>query len=265
MRTTILGVTSAVVLVLGLSGPALACGDRPHNPPPVERSVCWKVTEPDLTNDTAEFPQTFVAEGDANETAQTLCPTSVPKCSDDAEFQFDKYYLRGQDDRDFLDHLEDVGLTRAPGSHHASDDPLQPHDYSDIVLRSSQDHCTPPPPPPPHVKHPHAHAGAHVKDECNCFRDKVTFSWNHGKVRGHVTHPNRTTWILHAHGKRVGNKQFLLPSRLNGNHGWSVNQTYPVHTTNVKCPCHITHTCPHNGPPHHHCPTDGRLSKPCHA
>lgn len=255
---------ASLVIVGGSAGVALACAQPP---PPTEVSVCWQIDNPDTTNSTPEFPQTFVAEGDANETAQTLCPTSVPKCSDDAEFQFDKYYL-GEGDREYLDGLEANGLTKDPGANHANDDRLSPHDYSDIVLLSSRDNCTPPPPPPPphHPKHKHAHVGVHVTDKCNCFMDKVRFHWNSKKVQVHVTHPNRTTWKAAASGKKVHGVQYLLPKRLNGHTGWAKVRYYTVHTTNVKCPCHITHTCPHNGPPHHHCPTDGKLedAKPCH-
>lgn len=107
----------------------------------------------------------------------------------------------------------------------------------------------------------HAHVTVHVTDKCNCFMDKVQFSGNANQTRIQVTHPNRLTWVAHVTGLKVNGKQFLLPSRINGNSGWSVHQNYTVHTTNVKCPCHKTHTCPVNGPPHHHCKTDANVCK----
>jgi hypothetical protein len=101
----------------------------------------------------------------------------------------------------------------------------------------------------------HAHVSVSVTDKCNCFMDKVKFFWNSDKVRLRVTHPTRTTWVAHVRGLHVGNKQFLLPKHLNGDWGWAKTQTYTVHTTNVPCPCHLTHSCPQNGPPHHSCKT----------
>lgn len=112
----------------------------------------------------------------------------------------------------------------------------------------------------------HAHVRVHITDKCNCFMDKVVM--HHGQnvlVQAH--HPSRLTWKFKVTGKRVGNKQYLLPNHMNGSHGWAKVQWYTVHTTNVPCPCHITHTCHHSGPPHHHCPTAavaGKLNEACH-
>ncbi len=116
----------------------------------------------------------------------------------------------------------------------------------------------------------HANTRVTVVDKCNCFMDKVTL--HHGSnVRVHETHPTKLTWIFKVTGKTVKldngkSIQYLLPSKINGSHGWAKTQTYKVHTTNVACPCHKTHTCHHATQPHPpHCPTPGRLNgKPCH-
>jgi len=101
----------------------------------------------------------------------------------------------------------------------------------------------------------HAHVRVHVTDKCNCWRDKVVMFGNHDKVRIHKSHPTRLTWKFTVVGKKIGNKQYQLPRRIGGSHGWANVQYYTVHTTNKDCPCHLHHNCPPSNtqPPHHHC------------
>jgi len=201
-----------VAIVLGFQTSAFACH---QGPPPKEVSACWKIDNPDTSNDTAEFPQTFVKEGTAQDTAATLCPTSVPKCSDDAEYQFDKYWIRDEGDRNLLDSLEANGLTET--DNRPADTPLEPHNYSDIVLLSSQDNCTPPPP-----KFKHASIKVHKLQSCarsdrtvwtnNRYHiRKVLVTHDHAKfnwtVRAWAGHHAR--FFLHQDGNVVMKKRFV--------------------------------------------------------
>jgi len=236
---------------------------------PYKVAECFQVNKPDfsipnrITDAEWLTGETWKSESktDISLNLRTLCP-APPKCHR-AKYQADLYLIDSQADENLLASIKKNGLSRKAGEHHSQD-------YSIVqswnVGVKGRHGCTPPPPPPPpHVKKRHAHASAQVTDKCNCFMDKVRFFWNHDKVRGHVTHPNRTTWVAHLTGKKVGNVQYLLPNRINGSHGWAKHQRYVVHTTNKPCPCHKTHSCPRHGPPHHHCPTlTARLSKPCH-
>lgn len=133
MRLTLLTApAAAVAMVLGSAGAALACG---HNPPPPTVSVCWQVDDPDQ----GLFPQTFVAEGDDQQTIDTLCP-APPKCTT-VEYQFDLYTLDRSWKRDYLDQLEADGLTIKDG--HPADQPLSPHGTATKTV-TNPDGCKPP-------------------------------------------------------------------------------------------------------------------------
>lgn len=106
----------------------------------------------------------------------------------------------------------------------------------------------------------HASVRVNIVDKCNCFRDSVKMI--HGShVRVQMTHPTKLTWHFKVTGKKIGRVQYLV----RGHGGYAKVQHFTYHTTNVKCPCHKTHTCQHDGVPNpNHCPTKGRLKKPCH-
>lgn len=135
--------------------------------------------------------------------------------------------------------------------------------------------CTPTPPPPPvnppkphHPKDKHVKTRVKVIDRCSCRKDDAFMFGNHNKVRIHKERVNRTTWKFTVTGKKVNGHQFLLPNKINGNHGWDISQVYTVHTTNKPCPCKVRGDChklyPHFNPVHNCVGRSARGGTVCH-
>lgn len=82
-------------------------------------------------------------------------------------------------------------------------------------------------------------------DKCNCWRDSVkALGGKHVTVK--VTRPSRLHWNVRA----VADKDYVLPSRINGHRGWERIQNYPVTLTAKPCPKLHPHP---NLPPHPVC------------
>lgn len=112
---------------------------------------------------------------------------------------------------------------------------------------------TPPAPPtPPTSKHVRTHVK--VVDRCNCFHDSVKMRGDRHKVKIYGHRVNKTTWRFVVVGKVFRGHQYLLPSRVGGNRGWSESQVYTVRTTSKPCPCRKDGTCHQQPRPKDPCP-----------
>lgn len=246
LTRTIATALAAMGLIAATAAQAAACGHgHPTPPPPTEVSVCWQIDHPDLTNPRSfEFPQTFVAQGDAQQTIDTLCPDSVPGC-DGGKFQFDRYYLRDDSDRVLLAHLEDVGLNLDSHSR-PEDTPLDPHSYlAKIVPGSGTDYngpdtpgCGTPPPPPPPPHHPklrHGYLDWHKLQSCAPSQRSVYITGKHGVVRPvHLTHNgDRTRWVMRAHTQ----PGFVIRHGKHGTGRWVHHVRWVIHLRDMG-PCH---------------------------
>lgn len=89
----------------------------------------------------------------------------------------------------------------------------------------------------------HTRTSIRVKDECNCWADKVTLV--HDRHVNVVTkRPNRTTWVFNVTAKTG------YTVHVPGIDGYVKHARLVRHTTNKPCP----HIPPHNpAPPHHPC------------
>ena len=114
------------------------CDDGSVTPPsdyPYEVSACWEVT--DWEPGDADWPQTYVGQS---------CP-NTPECDDAHRYQFDKYWIRDDADKQHFEDIKASGLDSP-----ADDSSLEPHDYYMVTVNAlPEDECTPPEKPQPVV------------------------------------------------------------------------------------------------------------------